>query len=106
MPKYLFKSSYRAEGVRGLVKHGGSARVQVAANLAADLGGSLESFYFAFGSPDAYIIAELPDNAAAAAWAMAVSGSGAVAVETVVLVSAEEMDAAAKKAPGYTPPRG
>ena len=31
-------------------------------------GGKLESFYFAFGATDAYVIVDLPDNVAAGGW--------------------------------------
>ena len=31
------------------------------------LGGKLESFYFAFGQTDAYVVLDLPDNQSAAA---------------------------------------
>jgi uncharacterized protein with GYD domain len=41
-------------------------------------GGSLESFYFALGSDDAYIVCDLPDNVAAAATAIAAGATGMV----------------------------
>ena len=72
MPKYLFQASYTAEGVRGILKEGGSSRRDHIAELARGLGGTLESFYFAFGGTDAFVIAELPDNATAAAVSLAV----------------------------------
>ncbi len=67
MPKYLFNASYTLEGVRGLMKEGGSARKAVVERAIKSLGGSLESMYFAFGDADAVLIADLPDNATAAA---------------------------------------
>ena len=107
MPKYLFKASYSADGIKGVATEGGTARSKVAAAVAKALGGKVESFYFAFGSTDAYVIADLPDTESAAALAMTVSGSGAVGLETVVLITAAEMDAASKKTvSGYKPPGG
>ena len=50
--------------------------------------------YFAFGSTDAFAIADLPDNAAAAALALTVSGAGGATVDTVVLLAPEEIDTA------------
>ena len=69
MPKYLYLANYAVDGVRGLIKEGGSSRVAAVEKAAQSVGGKIESFYFAFGDVDAYIIAELPDNAAAAAMA-------------------------------------
>lgn len=70
------------------------------------MGGSVEGFYFAFGEIDAYVIVDLPDNTTAAAAALTVSGSGVVSVETVVLLTPEELDKASKVRPEYTPPGG
>ena len=106
MPKYLFKASYSADGIKGVAKDGGTARAKVAAALAKALGGKLDSFNFAFGGTDAYVMADLPDNASAAALAMTVSGSGAVSIETVVLLTPAEMDGAGKKVvASYKPPK-
>ena len=104
MPKYLVQVSYTAEGAKGLLKDGGSKRRQAAKALVEGLGGKFEALYFAFGSTDAFAIADLPDNAAAAAVALAVSASGAAAAKTTVLMTPEEMDQAAKKTARYTPP--
>jgi hypothetical protein len=46
----------------------------------------------------------LPDNASAAAVALAVSQAGAATTRTVVLLTPEEIDAASKKAVDYRPP--
>ena len=104
MPKYLLEVSYTLDGVRGLVAKGGSARKKAAAAAAKSVGGSLESLYFAFGGTDAYAVADMPDNASAAALALAVSGSGGATVRTVVLLSPDEVDEAANKTVKYTPP--
>jgi uncharacterized protein with GYD domain len=104
MPKYLVVASYTAEGVRGLKKGGGSARVQAVKAGIEGLGGTLESFHFAFGEADAYVIADLPDNATAAALALAVSESGLVHLRTVPLITPEEIDRAAQAAVQYRPP--
>jgi uncharacterized protein with GYD domain len=104
MPKYLLDVSYTTEGLKGLMKDGGTKRQAAAKALVESLGGKLEAFYFAFGERDVVAIVELPDAAAAAAAALAVGASGAVHGKTTVLMTAEEMDRAAKKAPTYTPP--
>ena len=102
--KYLIIANYNAQGVKGVIDKGGSARKDAVGKLVADLGGTLESFHFAFGSDDAYVILDLPDNVTAAAVGLAVGASGAVAARTVVLLTAEEIDEAAKKQVNYTPP--
>ena len=106
MPKYLFNASYTLEGVRGLMKEGGSARKAVVERAIKSLGGSLESMYFAFGDADAVLIAELPDNATAAAVSLIAGAAGGANVSTTVLLTPEEMDAAAKKQADYSPPGG
>ena len=106
MPKYMITVSYTTEGVRGLLKEGGSARRDVARQLVEDQGGTMESFYFAFGDADAYVLADLPDHASAAAISLAVSGSGAIAASTTVLLTPEEVDQAANKTVQYRPPGG
>ena len=104
MPKYLLQVNYTLEGVKGLLSKGGAAREAAARAAAESVGGSLECMYFAFGSTDAFAIADLPDNAAAAALALTVSGSGGATVDTVVLLAPEEIDAATQAGVQYTPP--
>ena len=67
-------------------------------------GGRLESFYFAFGERDVYTVVDLPDNESATAVALTVNASGAVKVRTTVLVTPEEVDAAAKRSVEYRAP--
>ena len=104
MAKYLFHGSYTAEGIRGVRSEGGSSREQAVRALAQSVGGSLESFYFAFGSDDYYAIVELPDNTRAAALATTVAASGRASAETVVLLTPAEVDAAAKVSVTYRAP--
>jgi uncharacterized protein with GYD domain len=107
MPKYMLKVSYEAEGVRGVVKEGGTARMNAARALIESLGGSMESFYFALGSADAFVIVDAPDLNAVLASSMAVNASGAVKATLVPLVTPAEIDAAAKTSTAaYRPPRG
>ncbi|MFH1103850.1 MAG: GYD domain-containing protein [Actinomycetota bacterium] len=106
MQKYLLKASLSPEGARGTMKEGGTARRAAATKAVEGLGGKVESFYYAFGDTDAYLIVDLPDNVAAVAMAMAVSTSGAVAAETVVLITPEEVDRAAKMTVAFRPPGG
>ncbi len=104
MPKYLAQLSYTGEGLKGLLKEGGSGRRQAAERIVQSVGGTLEAFYFAFGDNDVYVIADVPDNVSMAAMALTVAGSGALTIKTTVLLTPEEVDAAVKKTPNYRPP--
>ena len=104
MAKYLFQGSYTEEGLKGLLKEGGSKRREAAEHVIKSVGGTLESYYFAFGGNDFYVIVDMPDNVSTAALALTVNGSGAVNVKTVVLLTPEEVDKAVKKTVDYRPP--
>lgn len=105
MAKYLLKASYSVDGMKGVMKQGGTSRVKVVEGALEGVGGSLESFYFAFGGADVYVIVDLPDHASAVAVAAAVSTSGAVSsYETVVLLSPSEVDTAMNVTVDYKPP--
>jgi uncharacterized protein with GYD domain len=106
MGKYLIKATYAPQGAKGLMKEGGSGRRDAIEKLAREAGGTMESFYFGFGDVDAYVTVDLPGNAAAAGVALAVNSSGAAHTETVVLLTPEEVDEAAKGGVDYRPPGG
>ncbi|MBK5275984.1 MAG: GYD domain-containing protein [Desulfuromonadales bacterium] len=131
MAKYLAQISYTIEGAKGLIKDGGTKRHDVVEKLTKELnpseemhlpltmsycsmeavkqhvtgvGGALESFYYAFGDFDLIVIMDLPDNASAAAFSLAISASGASKIKTTVLLSPEEIDQASKMSHHYRPP--
>ena len=104
MAKYLCIVTYTAEGLKGLAAKGGTARVEASRKFVASAGGSVESFYFALGADDAYIVADLPDNVAAAATAIAAAATGMVVNRMVPLLTAEEVDRAAAATLSYDAP--
>jgi uncharacterized protein with GYD domain len=104
MAKYLFSGSYTLEGVRGLIKEGGSSRRAQIESTVKGLGGKLEAFYFAFGGNDVFAILDFPDNISCAAVALTVNAAGGFKGTTSVLLSAEEMDQATKKKVLYRGP--
>jgi len=105
MSKYMIKASYSPEGIKGVMEKGGSARKEAIEKLVAGVGGSMESFYFAFGGEDVYVVVDAPSHEAMAAVAGTVSSSGALSgYETVVLLTAEQLDAAADMTVDYQPP--
>jgi uncharacterized protein with GYD domain len=104
MPRFLFEASYTVEGVKGLRRQGGTGRREAVARAAQSVGGRLEHFYFAFGDHDAFAVADFPNNESAAAFAIAVSEAGGASVRTVVLLTPEEVDSAAKHSVDYQSP--
>ncbi|MCW2536934.1 MAG: uncharacterized protein JWQ26_2633 [Modestobacter sp.] len=104
MPRYMFIVNYAPQGAKALMDSGGSARRTAVEKTASSLGGKLQTFDFALGADDVYTILELPDERAAAALALTVSGTGMAHVRTVVLLSPEDLDATAQLRPDYTPP--
>jgi uncharacterized protein with GYD domain len=101
MPKYLTQVNYVGEGIKGLLKEGGTSRRDVVEKLIKSVGGTMEAFYYAFGETDLFILADMPDNASMAAVALTASASGTVTVKTTVLLAPEELDDAGKKSPLY-----
>jgi uncharacterized protein with GYD domain len=104
MPKFLITASYTPEGAKGLLKEGGSSRRAAVQKLLESVGGKLEAFYFALGHEDAFVIVDVPDNAAVVAVSLAVNASGAVRISTTPLIAPDDLDAASKKSIGYRPP--
>src|SRR5512140_2340568 len=96
MPKFLIEATYESQGAKGLAKEGGSSRRAFVGDLIKKNGGTMECFYYAFGAADVYAIFDLPDNVSAIAMSLAINASGAVKLRTTPLISAEEVDAAAK----------
>lgn len=60
--------------------------------------------YFSFGDSDVIGICDVPDNVSAVAISLAVNASGMINAKLTPLITPEELDAAAKKVPSYTPP--
>jgi uncharacterized protein with GYD domain len=104
MPNYLIEASYSTEGVAGVADKGGTARREAVGQLIDGIGGKIECFYFAFGDPDVYVVAELPSDEAAAGLALSINRSGSTKIRTVVLLTPEQIDAAANIAPDYSRP--
>jgi uncharacterized protein with GYD domain len=104
VPKFMIEASLTPEGVKGVQAEGGTARREAVTKAIESAGGKLESFHFAFGDRDVYVLADFPDNESAAAMALAVNATGAVATRTVALLTPEEVDAAAKRSVDYRAP--
>lgn len=106
MSKYMFKGSYTADGVKGLMQEGGSKRRDAATAAIESVGGSVDCFYYAFGDTDVVGFADFPDDASATAVSLLINSSGAVNLSITPLMTAEDVDAAAAMTPAYRPPGG
>jgi len=95
---------YTVDGVKGLLKDGGSKRKEALKQAIESLGGTMEAFYYAFGETDVYLIADMPDHASSTAASLVVAASGAAHSKTTVLITPEEVDEATKKTASYLPP--
>jgi uncharacterized protein with GYD domain len=104
MPKYMVQARFNESGVKGILAQGGTARRASVEKTIANLGGTVETYYFTFGAQDAVLIVDLPDNATAAAISMAVGASGAGSTATTPLLTCEEVDAVARISVDYHPP--
>ena len=107
MPLYLGRFSYTADAMKALLNQP-QDRSAAAREVAESLGGKLLGFWYAFGEFDGVFLMEAPDNASAAALAMAVGAGGALSeVETTVLLDMDEAQDAMRKAAAatYRPPR-
>jgi uncharacterized protein with GYD domain len=104
MRTYLWRVSYTATGSQGLLGEGGTSRRATLEELVGGLGGNIDAWYYAFGDHDLYVIANLPSDEVAAAVSLQVAASGAAQIHTTVLLTAEQIDAAAKTSVAYRSP--
>ena len=105
MPKFLIEASYTLEGVKGLRSAGGTQPPRCDRPRPRDRRRHRSS---TSPSPSATrtssVIVDLPDNTAAAAVALTVNSAGGASTKMTPLISAEEVDAAAKRSVEYRPP--
>lgn len=105
MARFLFQGTYSTDGIKGVLKDGGTGRRTAVEVAVKSLGGTLEAFYYGFGETDVYVIVDGIDNAAAAAFSMGVGSTGSLSsIKTTVLMTPEDVDEAAKKTMSYRAP--
>ncbi len=105
MGRYMFQASYSVDGIKGVLKEGGTGRRAAVESALKSLGGKLEGFFYAFGDTDVFVIVDGIDNTTAAAFSMGVVQTGALhSIKTTVLLTPEEIDQAGKKTMSYRPP--
>lgn len=104
MTKYLFEANYVGEGIKGLMREGGTKRRDALVEALNSVGGSLESFYYAFGDTDVLGVFDVPDQAGAVALSLMINATGNVNVRLKPLMTPEDIDEATKKTPSYRAP--
>ncbi len=105
MARFLFQATYSTDGIKGVLKEGGTGRRTAIEAAVKSLGGKLEAVYYAFGETDVYVIVDGLDNATAAAFSMGVGSTGSLSrIKTTVLMTPEDIDQAAKKTLSYRAP--
>lgn len=105
MPRFLHQVSYTSEAMSRLIANP-QDRFEAVRGPIEKLGGKIEHGYFAFGEHDAILITDMPDNISAAAIALAFAAGGALrnCTTTLLLTTAEALDAMRKAATcGYKP---
>jgi uncharacterized protein with GYD domain len=109
MPLYMIQATYTAEAIAAMAKQPQDRSVPVR-ELIEKLGGRLLGFYFCYGEYDVVTIAELPDDTAATAVALAAMSPGHLkAYKTTKLFTVQETMEAMRKAGSLTfqpPSRG
>jgi len=98
MPTYLLQVAYTSDSWSRQVKNPQNVVDRVRGPI-AELGGSIESCYYAFGETDLVAIVQFPDNESAAAFSIAAAAGGAVkSLTTTPLMAVEEGMSAMRRA--------
>ncbi|MEX0682689.1 MAG: GYD domain-containing protein [Dehalococcoidia bacterium] len=106
MPAYMYRVGYTSDSWAEQIKKP-TDRQKSLTPIVRGLGGRILSFYYAFGKDDVILIAQMPDNKAAAGLAIAAAAGGAVShiTTTPLMTVAEAMGAMRQgKRARYTPP--
>ncbi|MDP9180201.1 MAG: GYD domain-containing protein [Chloroflexota bacterium] len=107
MPSYLYQVGYTAAAWEEQVKHPKN-RMEAIRPVIEKMGGKVIAAYYAFGKDDLILIADMPSNETAAAFAIAAAAGGAVThLRTTPLMTMDEGVAAMKDAAKstYAPPQ-
>jgi uncharacterized protein with GYD domain len=105
MATYLIEVSYTTAAMAAMTKNP-QDRAKVVSKVVKKLGGKTIGFWNAFGDYDVVGVVEMPDNAAMAAFALAIGAGGSCSkVKTTPLLSMDDSLSAMKKATkiGYKP---
>jgi len=81
MPTYIALCHYTAEGIKAIKE--APKRLDKAKALARKLGGSMKAIYLTMGAYDVVAVYDLPDDDAAATFALLIGRTGAVNTTTL-----------------------
>jgi uncharacterized protein with GYD domain len=102
MPLYMVQAAYTAEAIAAMAKKPQDRSAPVG-EIIQKLDGRMIGFYFCYGDYDVVAIAELPDDTAATAVALASMSPGHLrAYKTTKLLTPEETMEAMRKASNVT----
>ncbi len=104
MAKYLIRAKYTQAGVAGLLNEGGTSRREALRATIEGAGGTLNDLFYTFGDWDLFLIADLPDDTAAAAVSMNIGAAGALEITTTIMVTPETIDEAIRRNVPYRAP--
>ncbi len=105
MATYLVQAAYTSEAIKGAIANPQDRAAHIR-KVVENLGGKMQGFWFCFGDYDVVTLMDMPNNEAAAAFALAIAGGGAVkSLKTTLLLSTQDGLAAMQKAgkSGYEP---
>ena len=110
MPYYLFRWKYKDPAIQAMIETPQDRSAELRKAVEA-FHGRMHQFFFAFGEYDGLSIVEFPNNESCAACAAMLTGAGAnTSLQTTVLLTANEGQAAMLRASsvqsGYRPPVG
>lgn len=88
MPTYITLARFTEKGIESIKQS--PSRLEQAKKLLESVGGKFKGFYLTMGRYDAVVIAELPDDAAAAKLALAGGSQGNVRSETLRAFTEDE----------------
>ena len=106
MPTFMVQASYTSPAWNKLVQRPEN-RMEALRPVVEKLGGEIIAWYYAFGDYDVVVLFDVPSNVNAAAFSMAIAGSGAVRdFKTTILMTPDEGFVALLLAQGagYRPP--
>ena len=104
MPKFLVEASYTKEGFAGVQGKGGTSRRDAVEQMVSEMGGTLESFYFSFGEHDAYVLVDVPTTRRRQRSRWRSAPRARRETTTIVLLTAEQVDEAARRSVSYRAP--
>jgi uncharacterized protein with GYD domain len=98
MPIYLVANKYTPEGWANMIRNP-SNREEAVRDIVASAGGRLLGFWFAItGEHDSYTVVEAPDEETLPLMTAVVKASGGVAIQSVQLVTAADMERGCQRA--------